>query len=84
MSTGKHLRSLAEMPRRDLARLAGIGVLVIYVILFIALNTTRIAINFVFFNLRVPQLIALLLAVGIGVAAGWLLRGRRGSSHPPR
>ena len=86
MSTGKRGRSLAEMPRQDLARVAGILVLAVYGILFVVLNTNKFKINFVFFQLKVSVLFALILSVAIGLAAGWMLRGRsRGQiKHPPR
>jgi uncharacterized integral membrane protein len=86
MSTGKPKRSLVTLPREDLARYVGIGVLTVYAILFIVLNTNKFKINFVFFQLKVSVLVALILAAAIGVAGGWMLRGRsKGTiTHPPR
>ena len=86
MLEGKRGRSLTTMPREELARLVGVGVAVLYVILFIVLNTNKIKINFVFFQLRVPLLIGLILIAGLGFGAGWVLRGRRKGeiTHPPR
>jgi uncharacterized integral membrane protein len=62
---------------RDTARLAAIGALVLYGLLFVILNIHNVSISFVFFDAHVPVLVALLLAGGIGVGAGWLLSNRR-------
>ena len=45
--------------------------------LFVILNSHNVSISFVFFNTHVPVLVALLLAGGIGVGAGWLLANRK-------
>ena len=62
---------------RDAARLAVIGALVLYGLLFVILNIHNVSISFVFFDTHVPVLVALLLAGGIGVGAGWLLANRQ-------
>jgi uncharacterized integral membrane protein len=62
---------------RDTARLVAIGALVLYGLLFVVLNIHNVSISFVFFDTHVPVLVALLLAGGIGVGAGWLLSNRQ-------
>jgi uncharacterized integral membrane protein len=71
------LRKLkGQLESRDAARLAVIGALVLYGLLFVVLNIHNVSISFVFFDTHVPVLVALLLAGGIGVGAGWLLANR--------
>jgi len=53
-----------------------IGALVLYGVLFVILNSHNVSISFVLFHTNVPVLVALLLAGGIGVGAGWLLANR--------
>jgi uncharacterized integral membrane protein len=62
---------------RDAKRLVAIGALVLYGVLFVVLNSHNVSISFVFFNTHVPVLVALLVAGGIGVGAGWLLANRQ-------
>jgi uncharacterized integral membrane protein len=62
---------------RDVTRLVAIGALVLYGLLFVILNIHNVSINFVLFDAHVPLLVALLLAGGIGVGAGWLLADRQ-------
>jgi uncharacterized integral membrane protein len=66
-----------QLESRDAARLAVIGALVLYGLLFVVLNSHNVSISFVFFDTHVPVLVALLVAAGIGVGAGWLLADRR-------
>jgi uncharacterized integral membrane protein len=66
-----------QLESRDAARLAVIGALVLYAVLFVILNSHNVSISFVLFDTHVPVLVALLLAGGIGVGAGWLLADRR-------
>jgi uncharacterized integral membrane protein len=71
-------RKLAELfESRDAKRLIVIGALVLYGLLFVVLNSHNVKISFVFFNTHVPVLVALLLAGGIGVGAGWMLANRQ-------
>lgn len=65
-----------QLESRDAARLAVIGAIVLYSLLFVVLNIHNVSISFVFFDTHVPVLVALLLAGGIGVGAGWLLANR--------
>jgi uncharacterized integral membrane protein len=65
-----------QLESRDAARLAAIGALVLYAVLFVILNSHNVSISFVLFHTNVPVLVALLLAGGIGVGAGWLLANR--------
>ena len=62
---------------RDVTRLVAIGAVVLYGLLFVILNIHNVSISFVFFDAHVPVLVALLLAVGLGVGAGWLLSNRQ-------
>jgi uncharacterized integral membrane protein len=66
-----------QLESRDATRLIVIGALVLYGVLFVILNSHNVSISFVFFNTHVPVLVALLLAGGIGVGAGWLLANRK-------
>jgi uncharacterized integral membrane protein len=71
-------RNLADLfGSRDAKRLVAIGALVVYGLLFVILNSHNVSISFVFFDTHVPVLVALLLAGGIGVGAGWLLANRK-------
>jgi uncharacterized integral membrane protein len=71
-------RKLADLfGSRDARRLAAIGALVLFGVLFVILNSHNVSISFVFFDTHVPVLVALLVAAGIGVGAGWLLADRR-------
>jgi uncharacterized integral membrane protein len=71
-------RKLADLfESRDAKRLVAIGGLVVYGLLFVILNSHNVGISFVFFDTHVPVLVALLLAGGIGVGAGWMLANRR-------
>ena len=72
-----HRRPTWPLESRETIRLAAIGALVLYGVLFVILNSHNVSISFVFFSTRVPVLVALLLAVGIGVGAGWLLANRK-------
>ena len=72
----QHRRPEWPLDSRDTARLVAIGALVLYAVLFIVLNFHNVSISFVFFDTHVPVLVALLLAGGIGVGAGWLLANR--------
>jgi uncharacterized integral membrane protein len=62
---------------RDTARLVAIGAVALFGLLFVILNIHNVSINFVLFDAHVPLLVALLLAGGIGVGAGWLLADRQ-------
>ena len=71
-------RKLADLfASRDAKRLVAIGALVLYGLLFVVLNSHNVGISFVFFSTHVPVLVALLVAGGIGVGAGWMLANRQ-------
>jgi uncharacterized integral membrane protein len=71
-----------------------VGVLALYVLLFIALNSRRLEVNFVFFKVRSNELIGLLVIMALSFAAGFLVRGwqqsgggrtvRQAAPPPPR
>jgi uncharacterized integral membrane protein len=73
----RHRRPEWPLGSRDTARLVVIGALALYGLLFVILNIHNVSINFVLFDAHVPLLVALLLAGGIGVGAGWLLADRQ-------
>jgi uncharacterized integral membrane protein len=55
-----------------------IAVLVVYVVLFILLNTKRISVSFVLFSVRTHLLTALLLIAVLSFFAGYFVGGRGG------
>jgi uncharacterized integral membrane protein len=61
------------------ARRVVITILVVYVALFIILNTKRISVSFVFFSVRTQLLMALLLIAVLSFLAGFFVRGWRGA-----
>jgi uncharacterized integral membrane protein len=60
----------------------GLGVLVLLVIIFIALNSEEVTVKFLFFDASMPLIFALLITTILGVLIGYLLpivrRHRRG------
>jgi uncharacterized integral membrane protein len=54
-------------------RLAPIGVVSVYLILFIVFNTRRAKVDFVFSSTRVSTIFVILLPLGIGIVLGVLL-----------
>jgi uncharacterized integral membrane protein len=72
-------------------RLVALGVLLVYGILFVILNSKEVAVSFVFFTPKVSLIVALVLALLIGFLAGYLfdtMRDRRrrtpAASTPPK
>ncbi|HZO50554.1 MAG TPA: hypothetical protein VFB26_10445 [Gaiellaceae bacterium] len=64
-------------------RLVLLGLLALYLILFVVLNAKSVTVSFVLFSTRVSLIVALVLASVLGFLAGYLgreLRGRRGRS----
>ena len=55
------------------SRLIGIGIVVLYVLLFVVLNTRRIEVSFVFASTRVSLIWVILLALGAGLVLGVLV-----------
>lgn len=71
--------------RREIPwRLVGLGVLLVYGILFVVLNSRQVAVSFVFFKPRVSLIVALVLALLIGFLAGYLFDNRRGRQRQDR
>jgi len=66
------------------SRLIGIGVVVIYLLLFVVLNTKHVKVSFVFASTRVSLIWVILLSLGAGIVLGMLVsqlhrfRTRRG------
>jgi uncharacterized integral membrane protein len=73
----------AKAPERPVtARRVVIAVLVVYVVLFVLLNTRRISVNFVFFSLRTQLLTGLVFIAVLSFVAGFLVRGWRMTGRP--
>jgi len=58
-------------------RAIAVGALGLYALLFILLNNRRLEVNFVFFKLRSHELLALIVILACGFAAGYIVHGRR-------
>jgi hypothetical protein len=54
-----------------------VSVVALYMILFVALNTGRVQINFVFFKARANILLGLIVIAALGFVVGFIVRGRR-------
>jgi uncharacterized integral membrane protein len=57
-----------------------VGVLAVYAVLLVILNDERVDVSFVFFSARISKLVLILLCLGIGFVAGYLvdrMRARR-------
>jgi uncharacterized integral membrane protein len=65
-----------------------VGLIVLYLLLFVILNTRRVNVSFVLFSVRTHLLTALILVAALGFLAGFFVRGRSssgrlfGRSHP--
>ena len=63
----------------------GLGVLVVLVIIFIALNSEQVTVKFLFFDASMPLIFALLITTILGMLIGYLLpivrRHRRGEQR---
>ncbi len=62
-------------------RLAVVIVVVVYVVLFIALNTRRVQVSFVFFTIRSQLLIAFGFIALLSFGAGFFVHSRVGSGQ---
>ncbi|HEX4519676.1 MAG TPA: hypothetical protein VH063_08870 [Gaiellaceae bacterium] len=62
-------------------RLVLVVVVVLYVLLFIAFNTRRVEVNFVFFSIRSQLLIAFGIIAILSFGAGFFVAGRVGAGH---
>jgi uncharacterized integral membrane protein len=71
--------SRARIPGTKLEgwRAIAVGVLALYVLLFIVLNNHKLDLNFVFFKIHSHELLALIVIMLIGFAAGFIIGGRR-------
>ena len=66
--------------RRSPVKLILLGLLGLYLLLFIILNAKRVTVSFVFFSSRISLIVGLVLAIVLGFAGGYLtneLRDRR-------
>ncbi len=64
-----------------------LGVIVVYLVIVVLANRNQVAVNFVFFKTEASLFVVLLLAIGLGFAAGWLFddvraRRKRGRNNP--
>ena len=55
------------------SRLIGIGVVVLYLLLFVVLNTRHVEVSFVFGSTRISLIWVILLCLGAGIALGVLV-----------
>jgi uncharacterized integral membrane protein len=66
----------------------GLGVLVVVVIIFIALNSEEVTVKFLFFDASMPLIFALLITTILGMIIGYLVpivrRHRRGDEEPAK
>jgi uncharacterized integral membrane protein len=63
-----------QPPRRETNwRAWGLGVLVVLVIIFIALNSEKVTVKFLFFDASMPLIFALLITTVLGMIIGYLL-----------
>lgn len=81
MSEG-HEVEVAERPRSvkihklEGGRLVAVAAVVLYVVLFVAFNTRRVEVNFVFFSIQSQLLIAFAIIAVLSFAAGFFVHGR--------
>ena len=65
-------------------RLILLGLLALYLLLFVVLNAKTVTISFVFFSSRISLIVALVLAAALGFVGGYLIdqirRRRRGGA----
>ena len=62
-----------------------LGLIALYVLLFIVLNRQRVEVSFVFFSVHASVLFAVLVSVALGFAAGYLFhRSRSGPRAAPK
>jgi uncharacterized integral membrane protein len=66
-----------ERSKRSVARLVVLGLIALYVILFVILNSRHVKVSFVLFSTRISLLVALILAAALGFVAGFLLSRSR-------
>lgn len=78
----------AEPDKPIPVRLILLGLLGLYLLLFVVLNAKTVKVRFVFFTSRISLIVALVLAAVIGFAGGYLVnelrtRRRRAASAKP-
>ena len=77
---GGDARPPAEEERRIPARLILLGLVGLYVLLFIILNSGSVTVSFVFFSTNISLIVGLVLAIVLGFVGGYItneLRDRR-------
>jgi uncharacterized integral membrane protein len=58
-------------------RAIAVGILALYVLLFVILNRRHVEVNFVFYKVRSTELLGLIVILLLGFAAGFIVGGRR-------
>lgn len=72
--TGQPARRKPSEPEfRRILTIAGLGLLGLFLLLFVLLNTGRVEVNFVFFTADVSLIWVILLSLVLGMLAGPLL-----------
>ncbi len=77
----------AEEERRIPIRLILLGLLGLYVLLFIILNSGSVKVSFVFFSTNISLIVGLVLAIVLGFVGGYITnelrdRRKRKLTHP--
>jgi uncharacterized integral membrane protein len=72
-------RSRVRIPGTKLEgwRAIAVGILALYVLLFVILNRRHVEVNFVFYKVRSNELLGLIVILLLGFAAGFIVGGRR-------
>jgi uncharacterized integral membrane protein len=81
--TPAEARRATEPPKKEGERafplgLVLAGLLLVYGVLFVILNSDEVKVSFVFFSTRISLVVALVLVLVVGFAAGYLVRASRG------
>lgn len=66
-----------QPPRQSTLRTWAFGIALILFVLFVALNSRQVTVNFIVAETKTPLVFALLLATLFGVLIGWLGPRRR-------
>jgi uncharacterized integral membrane protein len=55
--------------------------LLVYAVLFVVLNSDEVKVNFLFFSTRISLVVAIVLVLALGFAAGYLVHDLRDRRH---
>ena len=67
----------ADGGRRVSAKMILLGVLGVVLVLFAALNTAEVSVDWILDSWQTPLIVVILLCGVLGFAIGWLVRGHR-------